>query len=71
MPALLTPARARLHQSSQAGHTHDFAGALGRCHRPAALELASQEFGVRLPGDIIWGRLLTGEVEIDMSWLDD
>ena len=37
----------------------------------AALELVSQEFGVRLPGDIVWGRPLTGEVQIDMSWLDE
>ena len=29
MPALPSPARARLHRSSQAGRTHDFAGARG------------------------------------------
>ena len=29
MPALLPPAPARLHQPDQAGHRHDFAGALG------------------------------------------
>ena len=33
MPALLPSTRARLPQSAQAGHAHDFAGALGRRRR--------------------------------------
>jgi hypothetical protein len=29
------------------------------------------EFGIRLTQEQLVGPLLTGEVEIDMSWLDD
>jgi hypothetical protein len=36
----------------------------------AALDLVTAEFGIRLTREQVVGPLLTGEVEIDMSWLD-
>jgi len=37
----------------------------------ATLDLLTTEFGIRLEREQVVGPLLTGEVEIDMSWLDD
>ncbi len=37
----------------------------------ATLDLLTTEFGIRLEREQVIGPLLTGEVDIDMSWLDE